>query len=757
MIGSLIFVLGYVETWWSDEVESSISRIPEVRSKWANALSDVDESLREDLSFLVEFLPREDLAVIDPAALIENASLAKEARDSVPWGADLPRDIYLNEVLPHRSATEPFHPMRREFYERYLPLVKDAPTPGEAALRLNARLFEDYGVVYNVGRRRTDQSSMESIEQGMATCTGLSIMFVEAARAVGIPARIAGIASWPGRGGNHTWAEVWSDGWHFLGAAEPDDRGLNHAWFVGDAATAIHSEPMNAVWAASYRSTGEQFPLAWNLEASVNGVNVTDRYAGEREDTRPRLMVEVRDSLGRLEAPVMAFSLETGELVLDGTSLGPQSDMNLHLSEHVDTGEYLVLAFVDSVRVGAIARVGESDEVVRIVTESASDPLETVIAQRFGSDDEARSAAARILAAVPFDDIDMETAWVAFKDAPENVTLRDQFEEKRVRTPDRESPYLWRHVGEKPEEGWALVIAMHGGGATATEFNDRAWQGMFDSYYRDQPDAGGYIYLALRAPNDEWNGFYDNAISPLVEELIFQFVLFADVDPNAVYILGASHGGYGAFVIGPKIPYRFAAAHSSAAAPTDGMTRGENLRNTPFTWMIGENDTAHGRDWRCKAFAEDWDKWREAYGGFEGGMEWLPGVGHSVPDRDKVADLLRTGKRNTTPSLLVWSQSDSVLTEFFWLQTPGPSDGNRIEARIADNRIDISAEGIDRVVLWLQVDQIDPSRPIVVVLNGEEQEFEAMPSLEDYCTSLEIRRDPHLAAPIRIEVSADSD
>ena len=42
----------------------------------------------------------------------------------------------------------------------------------------------------------------------MATCTGLSIMLVEACRAVGIPARVAGIASWPGRGGNHTWVEV---------------------------------------------------------------------------------------------------------------------------------------------------------------------------------------------------------------------------------------------------------------------------------------------------------------------------------------------------------------------------------------------------------------------------------------------------------------------------------------------------------------------------------------------------------------------
>ena len=63
-----------------------------------------------------------------------------------------------------------------------------------------------------------------------------SIMLVEACRSVGVPARLAGIASWPGRGGNHTWVEFWDNGWHFVGAAEPDDQGLDHAWFVGDAA-----------------------------------------------------------------------------------------------------------------------------------------------------------------------------------------------------------------------------------------------------------------------------------------------------------------------------------------------------------------------------------------------------------------------------------------------------------------------------------------------------------------------------------------
>src|SRR5262249_33509673 len=155
---------------------------------------------------------------------------------------------------------------------------------------------------------------------------------------------------------------------------------------------------------------------------------------------------------------------------------------------------------------------------------------------------------------------------------------------------------------KKPDKGWALVIAMHGGGGAPKEVNDSQWKGMFERYYKDHPESGGYVYLALRAPNDEWNGFYDDAIVPLIDRLILQFVLFGDVDTDMVSILGASHGGYGAFVIGPKAPDRFYAIHASASAPTDGETMGENLRNTRFTYMVGSRDTAYGRAERCQKF-----------------------------------------------------------------------------------------------------------------------------------------------------------
>src|SRR6185503_13454563 len=119
-----------------------------------------------------------------------------------------------------------------------------------------------------------------------------------------------------------------------------------------------------------------------------------------------------------------------------------------------------------------------------------------------------------------------------------------------------------------------------------------------------------------------------------------QFLLFADVDPNKVFIMGYSHGGYGAFAIGPKMPDRFAAIHASAAAPTDGETTARTLRNTAFTYMIGEKDTMYGRIERCRKFDDAVQKLRLDHPlAYPVVMQYIAGHGHGgLPDRDKIVE-----------------------------------------------------------------------------------------------------------------------
>ncbi|MCA9404676.1 MAG: transglutaminase domain-containing protein, partial [Candidatus Omnitrophica bacterium] len=172
------------------------------------------------MAFLITHMPRRDLRSLKADFLIENVALAYRARRELPWGANVPQDIFLNYVLPYVNINETREPWRRYFFEKYAGLARDQDSMGAAASFLNLRIFTDHGITYNLKTRpKPDQSPRETMAAGVASCTGQSIMIADALRAVGIPARVVGTPLWSDRSGNHTWFEVWEDGaWHFQDA-----------------------------------------------------------------------------------------------------------------------------------------------------------------------------------------------------------------------------------------------------------------------------------------------------------------------------------------------------------------------------------------------------------------------------------------------------------------------------------------------------------------------------------------------------------
>ena len=151
--------------------------------------------------------------------------------------------MFFNDVLPYASLDEPRDPWRAAFYKLASEIVHDCTNATDAAQALNRQLFIRVNVHYNLARKRNNQSPKESIEQHKATCTRLAIILVDACRAVGIPARIAGVSEWVHKAGNHTWVEVWDGDWHFTGADEYDQNGLDRGWFNGDSAKTAPVSP----------------------------------------------------------------------------------------------------------------------------------------------------------------------------------------------------------------------------------------------------------------------------------------------------------------------------------------------------------------------------------------------------------------------------------------------------------------------------------------------------------------------------------
>ena len=737
---------------------------------------------RESLEFLFTHMPEHDLKQLSPSLLIANVTLAEDAMAKAPWRDQVPRAIYLNDVLPYACVNETRDDWRQMLREKCTPLIADCKTPGEAAQRINQKLFKLVNVKYSTKRKRADQSPLESMETGLATCTGLSILLVDACRSVGIPARVVGTPLWANLRGNHTWVEIWDGDWHFTGAAEADPKGLDRGWFRHDASQARKDEPRHAIYASSFAKTGLSFPMVWADDIDwVNAVNVTDRYtptAKPTESGKTRLLVKVLDRPAgqRVVASISVAETTNAATKFEGKSKDESADLNDILSFEVardrayeiqavlgdrkarkefragtNVQELVVLTFSDTPaytlpsqacymppRVTKALKAADEAKLQKAMTAYFTAPTNQQATWKFSSSLEKllleNEAAVR------------GVAWDAYRAAPIHSELKADFDAHQVRFEKYASPFTVKTVGTRPTNGWALFIAMHGGGGAPQELNDSQWRHM-QIYYKDHPEAGGYLYVALRAPNNTWNGFYDSYVYPLIGNLTRQFRLFGDIDPNKVFIMGYSHGGYGAYAIGPKMPDNFAAIHASAAAASDGETTPKTLRNTIFTAMVGEKDTAYGRHDRNKKFAAAVASLRgDRTDIYPVRVDIIAGNGHTgLPDRDNIKAMY-PAVRNPVPRELSWLQTDKVIQDFFWLRSEAPGKKREIEATCRDNQLTITmSTNVTSASVLLDTRLVDFNQPVTLELNGAKSVHQLQPSLRVLSETLLRRGDPELA------------
>jgi hypothetical protein len=756
------------QTWWKGDIADALKRAGKNTAELEKALRTVPAAQRVGMAFLVANMPERDLRSLSAAFLIENVSLAYKVRDEVKWGRDIPAEIFLNDVLAYANLDETREPWRKPLVEICLPLVKDCKTPTEAAQKLNSVLFSQLKVKYSTQRKKANQSPKESIDTGLASCSGLSVLLSDACRSVCVPARLAGTPNWYNNRGNHTWVEVWDGRWHFTGAAEHDANGLDRGWFAGDAAKATRDDPEHAIYAASFKKTGIHFPLVWDRKSrEVPAENVTDRYTANAKNVAServlvRFRVQEAGSKQRLALPVRVDACIEHCEVCRGVSKGETADRNDILAfELLPDREYVVrvgspLSVLKTIRTTKAKEMLVDLDVPTKLTKEQIERIEKEAKAYFESDAAKRAnwkfdeKLDKLL--VENEEAVREVTWKAYRAAEIHAEAKKSYDANEARFEKHVAPYVVKKVGKMPEGGWPLFIAMHGGGNAPKALNDSQWKHM-QIYYKDQPGDTGYLYLALRAPNDTWNGFYDNYVPPLIINLIRQFVLFGDVNPDKVGIMGYSHGGYGAFYIGPKIPDRFAVVHASAAAPTDGAISPKTLRNTRFTFMIGEKDTAYGRAERCKKFSDAIEKLqKENPGDYPVKMEWIPNQGHGgLPDRDKIKDMI-AARREATPRHLSWDLTDNVVDHFYWLSVAKPANGQSIDAKLVGNAVMITSSKVDAFTLDLDSRLVRYDQSLTITHNGAKREVGLVPSLRTLCESMLQRGDPRLAAACRVEV-----
>lgn len=266
----------------------------------------------------------------------------------------------------------------------------------------------------------------------------------------------------------------------------------------------------------------------------------------------------------------------------------------------------------------------------------------------------------------------------------------DEMKARKLRDGDLEMPFFYKVFGEKPEGGRGLYISMHGGGGGPKAMNDQQWQNQMRLY---SPKEG--VYVAPRAPTDTWNLWHQAQIDRLFDRLIENMIVFEDVNPDKVYLMGYSAGGDGVYQLAPRMADRFAAASMMAGHPNETSPIG--LRNLPFTLHMGGNDAAYKRNiiagqWKQKladlqkADPEGYVHWVKIY---EGKGHWM--------DREDAAAVpwLAKHTRNPFPKRIVWKQDDVTHTRFYWLAVDKENAKARSEVIATHDGQTIELQGID--------------------------------------------------------------
>jgi poly(3-hydroxybutyrate) depolymerase len=290
-----------------------------------------------------------------------------------------------------------------------------------------------------------------------------------------------------------------------------------------------------------------------------------------------------------------------------------------------------------------------------------------------------------------------------------------------IEVADSSLRYYVAERGAEPATGRSLFISMHGGGNAPAATNDSQWENQIALVEGYEPQDA--LWVAPRAPIDDWNMWFVPEIDPLFDRLITNMIVFEGVDPNKVYLTGYSAGGDGVYQLGPRMADRWAGAAMSAGHPNDASP--VNLRNVAFAIHVGGNDTAYDRNLR----GAEWGEMLEALaatddGGYRNQWQVHAGLPHWMELEDAVAVPFVQGfTRDPVPAKVVWRQVNVTQSRFYWLAVAEADEqmGTTVTASYAGNTVTLSdVTALSRLTVRATDAMLSLDMPVRIERDGEE-------------------------------------
>jgi peroxiredoxin len=238
----------FIPAQYLESVQTSLHEAGENAPELIKVVTTLTGRELEWACFLIGTMPFSDLISINADYLLEHIHYTSLARDKYQWMQQIPEDIFFAYVLPYRMSSEPIVSHRKYFFEQLDPFISNDSNIFEVSYQANLWLGGERAgararVRFEPGEAR-NQSPFGTLWSGRGRCGELTIIFVAALRAVGIPARSVFTPYWVKCENNHAWTEIWAEGkWYAMASGHPDIQSAMAAtagrtWFTEPAATA---------------------------------------------------------------------------------------------------------------------------------------------------------------------------------------------------------------------------------------------------------------------------------------------------------------------------------------------------------------------------------------------------------------------------------------------------------------------------------------------------------------------------------------
>ncbi|MBR1652167.1 MAG: hypothetical protein IJ692_02110 [Alloprevotella sp.] len=341
--------------------------------------------------------------------------------------------------------------------------------------------------------------------------------------------------------------------------------------------------------------------------------------------------------------------------------------------------------------------------------------------------------------------------------------------------------YRYGSKGTAPAAGYPLFIYLHGSG----DRNDEWTTGLSLALgWNDSPS----VYFIPQIPNTgEWYRWWQKSKQWAWEKLLRQALASGDINPDRIYVLGISEGGYGSQRLASFYGDYWAAAGPMAGGEPLKNAPAENLRNTPFSLRTGSLDDGFFRNTLTTYTKTALDSLQTLHPeGYEHWVTLIEGSGHGI-DYSPTTPWMKKYTRNATPMSVSWEdyEMDGLNRHGFAnlevLERPTIAYRTYYEETISDNVVNVTVQNVDysttetregiemkfertcwnvrygKFRIYLNEDMVDLSRPVRILVNGREYFNDVLqPDVRYMVNSTSCFFDPRRVFPVAVDVDIES-